>query len=113
MGWCRASGKVELNGRLLLRHHSSTGGNRVTSSAAASPLTDLHTARRAHSPLVNLVGEHPRSHVQADPPSPRILFRSFAGSGMDLPARSASATAADYRRARLRRPKNFPDGSRP
>jgi acetolactate synthase I/II/III large subunit len=34
----------------------------------ANGIANLHNARRAHSPVVNLIGEHPTWHQAADPP---------------------------------------------
>ena len=34
----------------------------------ANGIANLHNARRAHSPLVNLIGDHASWHVHADPP---------------------------------------------
>lgn len=34
----------------------------------ANAMANLHNARRAHTPIVNLVGDHPRYHLSNDPP---------------------------------------------
>ena len=54
-GWARITGRVGLT----LLHLGAGLGN---------GLANLHNARRAHTPIVNLVGDHPTWHLLFDPP---------------------------------------------
>lgn len=64
---------------------------------------NLHNARRANSPLVNLVGDHATYHLQHDPPLTtdiESIVRGFSGwvrrsrSAADVPADAADAIAS-------------------
>lgn len=54
-GWARITGRVSLT----LLHLGAGLGN---------GLANLHNARRANTPIVNLVGDHPTWHLPFDPP---------------------------------------------
>jgi acetolactate synthase-1/2/3 large subunit len=66
----------------------------------ANGLTNLHNARRAHTPLVNVMGEHATWHVGADPLLATDLER-VAGlvSRFVRTSKSAAAIATDIRDA--------------
>lgn len=64
---------------------------------------NLHNARRANSPMVNIVGDHTTYHLRHDPPlhtDIEAIVRGFAGwvrrsrSAADVPADAADALAA-------------------
>lgn len=65
--------------------------------------SNLHNARRANTPLVNIVGDHATYHLQHDPPLAtdiESIVRGFSGwvrrsrSAADVPADAADAIAA-------------------
>ncbi|TDI60474.1 MAG: acetolactate synthase large subunit [Alphaproteobacteria bacterium] len=53
-------------------------------------LTNLHNARRAHTPIINVIGEHASWHLEADPPLNAPLDQ-IAGSVSGFVRKSASA----------------------
>ncbi len=59
-------------------------------------LTNLHNARRAHTPVVNVIGDHATWHIAADPPLHTALDK-IAGSvsGFVLQGSSAASLARD------------------
>ncbi len=72
----------------------------------ANGLANLHNARRAYSPVVNLIGEHATWHLAADPPLASEIERltgwagrwtrrtaSVAGVGRDMTEAVAAARA--------------------
>ena len=72
----------------------------------ANGIANLHNARRAHSPVVNLVGDHASWHVHADPPlasdieslaRPVSSWLRIAKSAGDLARDGAEAIAAASR----------------
>ncbi len=69
----------------------------------ANGIANLHNARRAHTPVVNLIGDHPTWHVANDPPlacdieslaAPVSKWLRTAKSAVDLPGDTAEAVAA-------------------
>jgi acetolactate synthase-1/2/3 large subunit len=62
----------------------------------ANGLANLHNARRAGSPVVNLVGEHPRWHGRYDPPlASDVPLLAASVSGWVRTSTSSTAVAAD------------------
>jgi len=68
----------------------------------ANGAANLHNARRAHTPVVNLVGDHPSWHAAEDPPLASDI-ESLAGPVSDWVRRvsSADTIAGDAREAVL------------
>jgi acetolactate synthase-1/2/3 large subunit len=63
----------------------------------ANGLANLHNARRAHSPLVNVVGDHASWHRAADAPlSSDVEGLARPVSGWVATSRSAAGLAADF-----------------
>jgi acetolactate synthase-1/2/3 large subunit len=66
----------------------------------ANGIANLHNARRAHSPIVNLIGDHATWHLAADAPlTSDIVSLASPVSGWIHTARSAGELAADGARA--------------
>ncbi|MBP1778206.1 MAG: decarboxylase [candidate division NC10 bacterium] len=72
---------------------------------------NLHNARRANTPLVNIVGDHATYHLQHDPPLAtdiESIVRGFSGwvrrsrSAADVPAESIGGRRSRGRRGRHR-----------
>jgi acetolactate synthase I/II/III large subunit len=69
----------------------------------SNAMANLHNARRARSPIVNLVGDHPVAHRLNDPPlasdiatlaAPASGWVGEASSAIDLPAEGVAAVRA-------------------
>ena len=87
----------------------------------ANGVANLHNARRAHTPIVNLIGEHASWHVANDPPlNMDIAALSATFSGWVGTVRAAGAASQDMADAivggpawadrHAHRPQRFPMG---
>ena len=78
----------------------------------ANGIANLHNAKRAHSGIVNIVGDHATYHSQYDPPLAADTA-ALAGtvSSWVRTASSADEVGRDAREA-IRRPRPFPAKSR-
>ncbi|MEV0282333.1 thiamine pyrophosphate-binding protein [Streptomyces sp. NPDC050610] len=67
----------------------------------ANGLANIHNARRAHTPVVNVVGDHARSHKELDSPLESDIDAATVSSWVRRPKASVDIgpdTAAPWRR---------------